>query len=92
MKKIFINSILYTKDGRRIGNAIVTNIEPQIINVFDDKEEFYTIYTLKTDYGNIVKLIDKEIKRCFRIGKISDQDHKNFIEEKTPLKLRRNKK
>jgi len=43
MKKCGVNTVLYTKDGRKIGNAIV-------IGVTEDN-----LYIIKTDYGHVVK-------------------------------------
>jgi len=50
--KVEINTILLTKDGRRIGNAIVIGKEGEM-NV------------VKTDYGNQVRLTDEEIDELF---------------------------
>jgi hypothetical protein len=51
-----INTLLYTKDGRIIGNAIVTEKLP------DSK------WKIKTDYGNEVILMEIEISPIFYIG------------------------
>ncbi len=50
-----VNTVLHTKDGRKIGNAIIT-----------EKEGSYN--TIKTDYGSECRLTDKEIKECFYIA------------------------
>jgi hypothetical protein len=50
-----INTILHTKDGSKIGNAIVTG-----------KEDCY--WELTTDYGNKVKFKDEEIYEYFDIA------------------------
>lgn len=50
-----INTILHTKDGSKIGNAIVTG-----------REGFY--WEITTDYGNKVKLTSEEIYKCFNIA------------------------
>ncbi len=47
-----INTVLHTKDGRRIGNAIIIS-----------KDNKYNI--IKTDYGNECKFTDEEIKEGF---------------------------
>jgi hypothetical protein len=60
-----INTLLQTKDGRIIGNAIIA----------EHQEEFNII---KTDYGNPVMLNDKEVNKLFFIGVISDDSHKHF--------------
>lgn len=53
--KIDINTILHTKDGRLIGNAIVVG-----------REDYYWI--LKTDYGNKITLTSEEIDKLFYVA------------------------
>ena len=55
--KIGINTILHTKDGSRIGNAIV-------IDCHKDKP----LFTVKTDYGNEIKMYPEEISEMFTVG------------------------
>lgn len=55
-----VNTILYTKDGRLIGNAII----------IEETDKFNVI---KTDYGNVCILTDDEIINLFHIN-ISDSD------------------
>jgi hypothetical protein len=50
-----INTILYTKDGRKIGNSIVTG-----------RKGFFWFVT--TDYGNTVRLTSEEIDEMFFIA------------------------
>lgn len=50
-----INTILHTKDGSKIGNAIVTG-----------REGFY--WEITTDYGMKVKLTSEKIDECFNIA------------------------
>ena len=50
-----INTILYTKDGRKIGNAIVTG-----------REGYY--WEITTDYGNKVRLTSEKIDELFNIA------------------------
>lgn len=52
MKELNVNSILWTKDGRKVGNAIVQKYEG-------------SIWTIKTDYGNILNLNIQEINELF---------------------------
>ncbi len=75
MKQIKMNTILYTKDGRKIGNAIVTNI-------------IGNFYELKTDYGNSLKLNSQELRELFysEMGGLTQEDedylgstHKNMV-------------
>jgi hypothetical protein len=64
-----INTILHTKDGRKIGNAIIIG-----------KDGEYNI--IKTDYGNECKFTDKEIRECFYIAhsNFTDEQKKRMIE------------
>lgn len=50
-----INTILHTKDGSKVGNAIVT-----------EKQGYY--WKITTDYGNKLKLTSKEIHFFFKIA------------------------
>jgi len=50
-----VNTVLHTKDGRKIGNAIIIG-----------KDDKYNI--IKTDYGNECQFTDDEIKECFHIA------------------------
>lgn len=54
VKTLEINTLLATRDGRLIGNAIVTNIE----------NDFYLV---KTDYGNESKFTIDDINSLFYI-------------------------
>lgn len=49
-----INTILKTKDGRRVGNGIIIR-------------ELGGFYTVKTDYGNEMRLNEDEINELFYI-------------------------
>ena len=50
-----VNTVLHTKDGRIIGNAIIIGHEDKF-NV------------VKTDYGHTVRFTDEEITECFHIA------------------------
>lgn len=54
-----VGQILYTKDGRRIGNAIVTGSYPH--------DKLGTVYFARTDFGNKVVLTEKEIHDEFYV-------------------------
>lgn len=64
-----VNTVLHTKDGRRIGNAIIIG-----------KDDKYNI--IKTDYGNECKFTDEEIKECFYIANadLADEE-KEYMRE-----------
>jgi len=51
-------TVLLTKDGRRIGNAIV--LEKGVV--------FNTIvYLIKTDFGNVVRFTEDDIEKYFHM-------------------------
>lgn len=58
MKKLQLNTILFTKDGTKVGNGIIT----KVIN--NNK------YVVLTDYGNYLNLTSDEISELF----ITDED------------------
>ncbi len=60
-----INTILHTRDGRKIGNAIIVSIT--------DKT-----YHIVTDYGNKCSCNLKEIKELFYIQKKTDDEYLNY--------------
>ncbi len=80
--KFDLNTILLTKDGRIIGNAI-------IVGFAKDR------YKVKTDYGNIVELREDDINNLFYIAfenlpetekafaKQSVVTHKNYVQPKS---------
>jgi hypothetical protein len=76
MEKIKVNTILKTKDGRQVGNAIVI-------------EEFIEHYwEIKTDYGNTMVLNENEIREMFYIESDDNNDdipakekHKHLINQ-----------
>ncbi len=51
-----IGTHLYTKNGQHIGNGIVLDIY---------EKYNLEIYKIKTDFGNIVNLTEKEVERYF---------------------------
>lgn len=83
-----INTILHTKNGYVIGNAIIIEIKNSSLL----KEK---IYKILTDYGNESKLTEKEIKEYFHEITIkATKDHKNYIKKdindfKSSIKKRR---
>ena len=50
-----INTILHTKDGRKVGNAIVTGRD-------------YLLWEITTDYGNKVSISQEAIDELFYIA------------------------
>ncbi len=59
-----VNTVLYTKDGRRMGNAIIVRVETSMRKDYGLK----TIYHIKTDYGNDAKMTEGEIQNEFHIS------------------------
>lgn len=64
-----INTILYTKDGRNVGNAIIV-------------ERKGKQHRLKTDYGNTLILSYNEINELFYIKKENDLSEIPLLEHK----------
>lgn len=64
-----INTILLTKDGRRVGNGIVTGVT----NINSEN-----LYFIKTDYGNNIQVKESDIDAYFYVGSVARSDHKNF--------------
>ena len=56
LKKLGINTVLFTKDGRKIGNAI-------IIGMVDITKDM--LYIIKTDYGHITNLNFEDLNEFF---------------------------
>jgi len=78
-----VNTILYTKDGRKTGNAIVvSDLKNQ--NQLELDLSLGSAYIIKSDYGTEGILYEKEIREMFYIGQIADETHKYYrrIEEK----------
>jgi hypothetical protein len=69
-----VNQILLTRDGRKIGNALITKHLMA--------EEVYGIMTpmfeITTDYGDKVKMSGSEIQELFYKGGMGDDTHKNY--------------
>lgn len=57
---------LCTKDGRRLGNAFITKIGFTLASIADFKPE--PCYTVLTDAGSQVRMIESEIHEYFYIG------------------------
>lgn len=65
--EILLNSMLFTRDGRRAGNAVVTRIE--------SADRIYAV----SDYGNkFGPMTRKEVYELFRIGPVNST-HKGVI-------------
>ena len=80
MKHIEVNTILYTKDGRKIGNAIV--IHKMRISV-----------EIKTDYANTLVLSLDELKELFYIKKEDlTRDEEIYISENHKYSIQKYKR
>lgn len=69
-KKHPIGTILYTKDGRQISNAII------IEHISDSGCD----YLIRTDYGNVVKSSAAALSSLFYVGHV-DKSHKHYPKE-----------
>lgn len=74
---IKLGTILYTKDGRKIGNAIVRD-------VFYRSSSETVFYVLVTDFGNQVVFNFNEINESFYISK-DIQDYIDWLSAKLRL-------
>ena len=52
---LIFNTVLFTKNGTRIGNGI-------IVNIYYSKSLKKIFYTVKTDYGNSVSMSEDQIR------------------------------
>lgn len=74
-----VNTILHTKDGREIGNAIVIKNEGNF-NI------------VKTDYGNEVKLTDREIEKLFYVAHLDEPEElRSFAQESHKYSVNKSK-
>ena len=64
-----VNTVLHTKDGRIIGNAIIIGHEDKF-NV------------IKTDYGHTVRFTNEEITECFHIAYSDLTEEEKAIHER----------
>lgn len=70
MYKYDINTVLYTKDGRRLGNAL-------IVRYAQDPYSKPT-YVIKTDYGNELSMTAEQMEGSFYVGSVCSASHKHF--------------
>ncbi len=67
-----LNTILYTRDGRVIGNALVVDRQMDQGRV--------VAYKIVTDYGNTAVLTRVEIDRMFFVGPVNpSHKHANWV-------------
>lgn len=77
-------TVLFTKDGRRIGNGIIL----RKCKIFDT----INAYRIKTDYGNVLTLTKNEINELFYVDENFDWNFysgksKDKNDEKTKTKV-----
>lgn len=72
-----VNRILLTRDGRKIGNAIIEDEFPG--------EDGWSRYRIRTDYGSTVVLRKREIEDSFFIGAVATKNHKFFQPINSPV-------
>lgn len=59
---INIGTVLHTKDGRKVGNAIV-------VQTIDRGERPHPIHRILTDFGNEAWMTEREIRDLFHVRK-----------------------
>lgn len=80
-----VNTILHTKDGRRIGNAFIIDHETCSIELVAPDPTHYNV--IKTDYGVEARLSDAEIAEFFHPpvyeveGDIPGEKHKYYVDQ-----------
>lgn len=67
-----VNTILQTRDGRKVGNTIVSGINTP----------FYGVHFIVTDYGNAMNLKEQETRDLFHLGPVATPKHKNYRKPK----------
>lgn len=65
-----INTVLYTKDGRRLGNALIVG--------YSCNHDCEPTYIIKTDYGNELRTTAEQIEGSFYVGSVCSASHKHF--------------
>lgn len=70
MYKYDINTVLYTKDGRRLGNALIVRYWQDLYSK--------PAYVVKTDYGNELTMTAEQIEGSFYVGSVCSASHKHF--------------
>lgn len=65
-----INTVLYTKDGRKVGNALIVGVESSVTTP-------ELVYHCITDYGALTKFWESDLERFFTIGQLCYDDHKH---------------
>ena len=75
MYKYDINTTLYTKDGRRLGNALIVRY---IVRYAQDPYSKTETYVIKTDYGNELRMTAEQIEGSFYVGSVCSASHKHF--------------
>lgn len=65
--KLKVNDVLFTKDGRKVGNSIVTTVGKLGIEI-------------TTDYGNMLFIKYTRLEELFFLGNLKEAtpDHKHF--------------
>ena len=57
---------LFTRDGRRMGNAVIINT--YTTTYYLPLETTYEVYVVMTDIGNTINMIADEVAGCFIYG------------------------
>ena len=73
VKKYPVNTILFTKDGRKTGNAIVVGHDDRVVNL--------ELNIVRTDYGHTSRMTNDEVASWFFSKNLrpATDSHKNFV-------------
>lgn len=71
---IKVNTLLHTKDGRKVGNGIVVRTTP-----CRKEGQAYARVFIKTDYGLSMNLTEDELAEFYYVGEVADATHKHFV-------------
>lgn len=75
IRKLVVNRILYTRNGARIGNAVIV-----AVNDGDGPALFSApTYTIRTDYGTTAKYTADQIDMAFTLGPMTPRNHKHAV-------------
>lgn len=67
---------LHTKDGSRIGNAIIVRRNGRLKTTVDMIKEHHPLWMVETDFGNqIPAMQEDEILSLWNLGYVSNYDH-----------------
>lgn len=63
--ELCIGRQLATRDGRKLGNAVITGFESK---TYANDPARYVLYHVRTDAGNVCKMSEAEVNECYYLG------------------------